>query len=253
MELASHFRCTRPAAAGRVDSAGGVAAVAAKPSAIARQRGGCRERAHFAAMVLLHIAILVGAGVEAWGTRRLLIPGLPCDADTVGGCHRVALVGDCQPRPHWNVAIMDSIEEQKNGGHGLTVVCKGPFRWIRHPNYLAVFLELLALPLLHAAWFMPYLGQRPTSGSCAIACTVRKLHCSAIPATGRHGGQAALHPAAAVRGRSACLCLHPSRASSVSAGRVRALRSGSGCGYGAGSDHRAVAVSARQAVVTASS
>jgi len=66
-----------PAAAGRVDSAGGVAAVAAKPSAIARQRGGRRERATLCRDALLHIAILVGAGVEAWGTRRLLIPGLP--------------------------------------------------------------------------------------------------------------------------------------------------------------------------------
>jgi 1,4-dihydroxy-2-naphthoate octaprenyltransferase len=114
---------------------------------------------HFAAMVLLHIAILVGAGVEAWGTRRLLIPGLAVAMLTLLAAAIalrwwvIASLG-----PHWNVAIMDSIEEQKNGGHGLTVVCKGPFRWIRHPNYLAVFLELLALPLLHAAWFTAVLG-----------------------------------------------------------------------------------------------
>jgi methyltransferase len=28
----------------------------------------------------------------------------------------------------------------------------GPYRYLRHPNYLAVVLELLALPLIHTAW-----------------------------------------------------------------------------------------------------
>jgi len=28
----------------------------------------------------------------------------------------------------------------------------GPFRWLRHPNYLAVIIEFAALPLIHTAW-----------------------------------------------------------------------------------------------------
>jgi methyltransferase len=28
----------------------------------------------------------------------------------------------------------------------------GPYRWLRHPNYLAVAVEVLALPLVHTAW-----------------------------------------------------------------------------------------------------
>jgi len=28
----------------------------------------------------------------------------------------------------------------------------GPYRWIHHPNYVAVVLEGLALPLIHTAW-----------------------------------------------------------------------------------------------------
>jgi methyltransferase len=40
----------------------------------------------------------------------------------------------------------------------LGVVTDGPFRWIRHPNYLAVFLELLAIPLIHTAWLTASAG-----------------------------------------------------------------------------------------------
>ncbi len=29
---------------------------------------------------------------------------------------------------------------------------KGPYRYVRHPNYVAVIAEFLALPLLHGAW-----------------------------------------------------------------------------------------------------
>ncbi len=32
-------------------------------------------------------------------------------------------------------------------------VAKGPYRWLRHPNYLAVIVEVAALPLVHTAWW----------------------------------------------------------------------------------------------------
>ena len=53
--------------------------------------------------------------------------------------------------PHWNVQVMDSLS--------LGVVASGPLRaWIRHPNYVAVFLELGALPLVHSAWLTAVIG-----------------------------------------------------------------------------------------------
>jgi len=36
---------------------------------------------------------------------------------------------------------------------GLTVVSHGPYRWVRHPNYLGVLLELVGLPLVGGAWW----------------------------------------------------------------------------------------------------
>jgi 1,4-dihydroxy-2-naphthoate octaprenyltransferase len=114
---------------------------------------------HFRAMVLLHICILVGAGVEAWVTRRAPVPALAWAmlalllAASALRWWVIATLG-----PHWNVAIMDSIAEGEGRFDGLAIVCRGPFRWIRHPNYVAVFLELLALPLVHSAWLTAALG-----------------------------------------------------------------------------------------------
>jgi methyltransferase len=31
-------------------------------------------------------------------------------------------------------------------------VTTGPYRFVRHPNYLAVILEIAAVPLIHGAW-----------------------------------------------------------------------------------------------------
>jgi methyltransferase len=35
---------------------------------------------------------------------------------------------------------------------GLPLVTGGPYRWLRHPNYVAVVVEGFALPLVHTAW-----------------------------------------------------------------------------------------------------
>ena len=35
---------------------------------------------------------------------------------------------------------------------GAAPVTRGPYRFLRHPNYLAVVLEMAAVPLIHGAW-----------------------------------------------------------------------------------------------------
>jgi len=52
--------------------------------------------------------------------------------------------------PHWNVQVMGSTK--------LGVVTSGPYRFVRHPNYVAVFVELAALPLVHGAWLTALAG-----------------------------------------------------------------------------------------------
>jgi len=105
----------------------------------------------FVWMVSLHTAILVGAALEVVLLRRPFIPVLAFSAATVfvlSNALRWWVIRTLGT--HWNVRVMDSA--------GLGVVTAGPFRWVRHPNYAAVFLELAALPLIHTAWITSLMG-----------------------------------------------------------------------------------------------
>lgn len=106
---------------------------------------------HFRWMVLFHVAILVSAGVEVVLFRRPFIPILALAA---GGVFVLAIAlrwwAICVMSEHWNIQVMASVE--------LGVVVAGPYRWVRHPNYVAVFVELIALPLIHTAWLTALIG-----------------------------------------------------------------------------------------------
>jgi len=106
---------------------------------------------NFGWMALLHAAILAGAAAEVVWLRRPFLPllALPSLVCLVLATWMRWWVIQTLGRL-WNVGIMDSTR------HG--VVDTGPYRWIRHPNYVAVFVELLALPLVHTAWITAALG-----------------------------------------------------------------------------------------------
>jgi methyltransferase len=102
-------------------------------------------------MVLLHGGVLLGAALEVWLCKRPFIRVLAIPMGLLwllaNGLRWWVIRTMAE---HWNVQVMNSIR--------LGVVTHGPFRWIRHPNYLAVFVELIALPLLHTAWVTALLG-----------------------------------------------------------------------------------------------
>jgi methyltransferase len=105
----------------------------------------------FAWMVLLHGAVIFGAALEVIFLKRPFIPvlaGISFAVFLAANALRwwvIRTLGD-----HWNVQIMDSAR--------LGVVTSGPFRFVRHPNYAAVFTEMLALPLIHTAWITALVG-----------------------------------------------------------------------------------------------
>jgi methyltransferase len=120
--------------------------VSTRNAAWSLERGGVETgRGHYPVMVVLHTGLLAGALVEAWVRRP--------DVPSALAWSMVLLVVASQALRWWCIATL---------GHrwntrvivvpGLAPVVAGPYRWLRHPNYVAVVIEGLALPLVHAAW-----------------------------------------------------------------------------------------------------
>ncbi len=120
--------------------------ISRRNAARAFARGGVElGREHYPYMVALHTGFLVAAPLEVLLLHRPLIPAL---AAAMG-----ALLLATMGLRYW---VIYSLNGRWNTRvivvPGLPALTSGPFRWLRHPNYLAVVLELIALPLVHGAW-----------------------------------------------------------------------------------------------------
>jgi len=100
---------------------------------------------HYGAMMAFHSLFLVACVVEP------LLHPRRVGTSVVAAC-LAALVGAQALRwwairtlgPRWNTRIIVFPDVEP--------VTTGPYRWLRHPNYVAVIVEMLALPLLGGAW-----------------------------------------------------------------------------------------------------
>jgi methyltransferase len=112
----------------------------------ARERGGVESgQGHYPAMVVLHVALLVGCLVEVHVLDRPFLSWL--------GWPMLILVAAAQALRWWCIATLGP---QWNTRvvvvPGLPLVRTGPYAWLPHPNYVAVVAEGAALPLVHTAW-----------------------------------------------------------------------------------------------------
>jgi len=111
-----------------------------------RSRGGREAGAgHYPWMVALHTAFLVSCVAEVWVFDR---PWQPL----VGLVSVVVLIAALGLRWWALRALGDRWTTRVVVVPGETLVKSGPYRWLRHPNYLAVVLEIAAIPMLHCAW-----------------------------------------------------------------------------------------------------
>jgi methyltransferase len=109
-------------------------------------RGG-REtgRGHYPVMVALHSGFLVAMLVEAFLRRPEVSPALAWSmlglvvASQALRWWCIVTLG-----PRWNTRVIVV--------PGLPPVRTGPYRLIAHPNYVAVVVEGIALPLVHGCW-----------------------------------------------------------------------------------------------------
>src|SRR5260370_3590565 len=102
-------------------------------------------------IVLLHTAVLICAALEVVLLRRPFIPILAAVMFLLFlGSHAVRLWCVRTMGKHWNVQVMNSTS--------FGVVTSGPFRFVRHPNYAAIFVEIFSFPMIHTAWLTTFLG-----------------------------------------------------------------------------------------------
>jgi methyltransferase len=103
-------------------------------------------RRHYPYMVVIHTGLLVGALAEVWIADRPFLPAL--------GWSMLALAAASQALRWWCVRTLG---QRWNTlvivVPGLPLVDRGPYRFLRHPNYVAVVIEGFALPLVHTAWW----------------------------------------------------------------------------------------------------
>ncbi|MBG0816851.1 isoprenylcysteine carboxyl methyltransferase family protein [Planomonospora sp. ID82291] len=110
------------------------------------ERGGVVSgQGHYPWMVLLHTGLLAACLAEAGLAGRPFVPAL--------GGTMLALVLAAQALRWWCIATLGpQWNTQVVVVPGLTAVTGGPYRFLRHPNYVAVAVEGAALPLVHGAW-----------------------------------------------------------------------------------------------------
>ncbi|MEO5850872.1 MAG: isoprenylcysteine carboxyl methyltransferase family protein [Nocardioides sp.] len=120
--------------------------VSRRNAAWSLERGG-RETGdgHYPVMVVLHSGLLVGMLVEAWVRGPDVPPGLAWSM--------LALAVASQGLRWWCITTLGRRWNTRViVVPGLAPVTGGPYRFLRHPNYVAVVVEGVALPLVHAGW-----------------------------------------------------------------------------------------------------
>lgn len=105
----------------------------------------------FKLIVAIHTGVLFGAALEVILLKRPFIPWFGAVMFVlflVSNLIRFWVVRALGTL--WSVQVMDSTR--------LGVVTTGPFRFVRHPNYTGVVLEVISLPLIHTAWITAILA-----------------------------------------------------------------------------------------------
>jgi methyltransferase len=121
--------------------------VSKRNAAWSLERGGVESgRGHYPVMVVLHTGFLVAMVVEALVRR----PDVPAAL----AWSMLALAVASQALRWWCIATLGRRWNTRVIiVPGLAPVTGGPYRFLRHPNYVAVVVEGVALPLVHGCWW----------------------------------------------------------------------------------------------------
>ncbi len=100
---------------------------------------------HYPWMVTIHTLFLVSCVAEVFLLDRPFAP-------RAGGA-MLLLLGLATALRYWTLSTLgERWTTRILVRPGVPLVTDGPFRFLSHPNYLAVVIEIAALPLVHGAW-----------------------------------------------------------------------------------------------------
>ena len=104
-----------------------------------------RGQEHYLFMVVLHTAFLIACPAEVWLLDRPFLPWL--------GWPMLLLAILCQGLRWWCITTLGKRWNTRVIIlPGQPKISTGPYRYFSHPNYIAVAVEGVALPLIHSAW-----------------------------------------------------------------------------------------------------
>ncbi|MFI6090555.1 isoprenylcysteine carboxyl methyltransferase family protein [Streptomyces sp. NPDC051218] len=135
---------------------------------------------HYPVMVALHTGLLAACLAETWLADRPFVPALAWAMVCVlAGSQALRWWCIHTLGPRWNTRVIVV--------PGLPLVKSGPYRlrWLRHPNYVAVVAEGVALPLVHTAWVTAAVFTVLNAAllTVRIRCENRALAVSTAPST----------------------------------------------------------------------
>jgi methyltransferase len=101
-------------------------------------------RAHFPLLVALHVLWPAGLIFEVLAGHARPGPAWPIWLMAFAAAQGLRYAAMAALGERWTVGVLVS--------PGASLVRRGPYRWLRHPNYLAVIVELIAAPMILGAW-----------------------------------------------------------------------------------------------------
>jgi methyltransferase len=120
-------------------------AIAKRNAAFLRNQGAVEIGAdHYKWIVSVHIFFFLSLIIEVVGWNKALPDywWIPFMLFVIAQVLRVWCITSLGR--YWNTRIIVL--------PGAQIVCKGPYRWMRHPNYAVVITEILVLPLIFGAY-----------------------------------------------------------------------------------------------------
>jgi len=100
---------------------------------------------HYPVMIVLHTLFLVSCVAEVWLLERPFLPWL--------AAAMVGVLVLASALRWWVIAALGGAWTTRViVVPGRSLVASGPYRFVPHPNYVAVAMEVAALPLVHTAY-----------------------------------------------------------------------------------------------------